>query len=111
MQYVITEHFKKQIKIYLKKYRSLFRDTLEALKQFDPNNSISLGHRTYKIRVKSSDLKRGKSHGFRLIIFILEIDEMITPLVIYFKGDQADITKKKILYHTAFVEQELNQLT
>ena len=94
--------------MYLKKYRSLFEDAQKALLDFDPTHSISLGHRAYKIRVKSSDLNRGKSHGFRLIIFVLEIDEYITPLTIYFKGDKADISKEEILYHTLVVQQELD---
>ena len=107
MQYVITEYFKKHLKAYLKKYRSLLEDVICALENFDHRTSISLGYGTYKVRIKSSDLNKGKSGGFRLIILILEVNQLITPIVIYFKGEKSDISKEEILFHAAFVQKEL----
>lgn len=108
MRYIISEHFKKQLKGYLKKFRSLFEDVILSLENFSPFTSISLGRRTYKVRVKSSDLNKGKSHGFRLVVFVIKAEEYITPLVIYFKGERADMSKEEILHNLQQVQQELD---
>ena len=95
MTILISNHFKKQIKPYAKKYANLLDNTINALKTFDKNNAIHLGHHVYKIRLKSSDLRKGKSGGFRLIILLVETDNLITPVVLYFKGGVKQIFLKK----------------
>jgi len=76
---------------------------------FDKNNAINLGHHVYKIRLKSSDLRKGKSGGFRLIILLVEIDNLITPVALYFKGSQANISKKEITYHIDVITEEMKK--
>ena len=107
MQFIITEHFKKQLKPLLKKYRSLKGDIIRELYEFDRRRAISLGHGTYKVRVSSSDLRKGKSGGFRVIVLVIEIDTLITPLTIYFKGDREDISKEEIMFHAAIIQKEI----
>lgn len=108
-KYLITTHFKKQLKLYLKKYRSLKNDLIDTLKKFKKNQTAPLGKNIYKIRLKSSDIKRDKSKSFRLIIFILEVKKLIIPIAIYFKGDQQNIEKKEINYHMAIILEELKK--
>lgn len=50
-QYLVSTYFKKQIKIYLKKYPSLLDDLITVLRNFDKKTSTSLGAHTYKIRL------------------------------------------------------------
>jgi hypothetical protein len=112
MQYQIyvTEHFKKQLKPYTKKYRRLGEDINSALKVFNKMSAISLGAQTYKMRVHSSDIQRGRSHAFRMIILFVETDNIIAPVTLYFKGDQATIKRKEIAYHAKIVKAEIEQL-
>lgn len=107
-RYFISEHFKKQLKPYLKKYRHLLDDVIRALKFFEKRNAVSLGANTYKIRVQATDIPKGKSHAFRLIIlFLAKDDGLLIPLVLYFKGDRDSLTKSEILYHTRFIQREI----
>lgn len=109
MEYIITDHFKKHIKPLLKKFRFLLDDVIHELKRFNHRNAISLGSKLYKVRVKSSDLRKGKSHGFRLIIVVVSTDELISPVVLYFKSDRSDISFDEIQYHLAMIEREIDQ--
>ena len=107
-RYFISEHFKKQLKPYLKKYRHLLDDVIFALKFFEKRNAVSLGTNTYKIRIKATDIPKGKSHAFRLIVLSLERnDELLIPLILYFKSVRDSMTKAEILYHTRFIQREI----
>lgn len=109
-QIFFAEHFKKQLKPYVRKYRRLQKDIVSALEKFDKSREISLGSQTYKTRVKSSDISKGKSHAFRMIILVVEIDNIIAPVVIYFKGDRASISKKEIARHANIVNNEIKKM-
>lgn len=103
-------HFKKQLKLYRKKYRNIAKDVISALKKFDKKQAQFLGAQAYKIRVHSSDIAQGKSHAFRMIILALEIDNILAPIIIYFKGDKTNVDKEEILYHKNIIEKELGIL-
>lgn len=106
-QYFISNYFKKQIKFYLKKHRNLLDELIKVLKDFQKENCVALGSNTYKIRLKTRDLSKGKSHSFRLVVLLIEVEKMITPLVVYFKGKKSNITKKEIIHHASEVRREL----
>lgn len=107
-QFKILPHFKKQLKILIKKYKGLKRDVVLGLENFDKRNSVALGQDIYKLRLKSSDINKGKSGGFRLIIFIYEIDEIIFPIAIYSKSERENISVREIKYHLTFILNEIN---
>jgi len=107
MQFIITDHFKRQLKPLFKKFPSLKDDLIRELLSFDQRRAISLGHGTYKIRVSCKDLRKGKSGGFRVIILVIEIDILIAPLAIYFKGEREGISKEEILFHAAIIQKEI----
>lgn len=103
----ISQHFKREIKSLAKKYPSLLDDVIVTLSTFDKRANISLGAGIYKIRMKSSQLPKGKGGAFRIIILLIEIDAMIAPITIYFKSDKANITKKEIVFHANLIRREL----
>ena len=105
-QYFISLHFKKQLKLYLKKHRGLLNDVISALKHFDKKTSIALGENTYKIRFRATNLPKGKNKSFRLILLI-EDENFITPIAIYFKGDKETITRREIRYHVEMIRMEV----
>ncbi|OGY92492.1 MAG: hypothetical protein A3H70_04585 [Candidatus Komeilibacteria bacterium RIFCSPLOWO2_02_FULL_48_11] len=105
-----AQHFKKQLESYRRKYRNIAKDVIDALKKFDKKQAQFLGAQAYKMRVRSSDIARGKSHAFRLIILVLEIENTLAPIVIYFKGDRDSISKEEILAHAENVRNEAKNL-
>lgn len=108
--YHITNHFKRQLKPYGKKYETILDDVISALKNFEPARSVALGKSTYKLRLRASNLPEGKSHAFRLIIVLLELNQIIAPITIYFKGDKDDIPRKEIRHHVNAVQEEIAKL-
>jgi len=50
----------------------------------------------WKIRMASSDMKKGKSGGFRIIYYYKHPEPEIVLLDIYAKNERADIPKKEI---------------
>lgn len=102
-QYLILPHFKKQLKQLSKKYRRLKDETVSTLKNFEKSKEQSLGNNLYKIRVKSKDIKRGKDKSFRLIVFIIEIQNYIVPITLYYKGDKKDMSVKEINSHLEII--------
>lgn len=103
----IADHFKRQIKTYTKKYRSIAEDIADLLDRFDRRGAQDLGRGLFKVRVKSSNIPRGKSKSFRVIVFVVEVDLLIAPIALYFKGDQEDISKKELNDHLQGVIFEL----
>ena len=50
----------------------------------------------YKVRVRNTDIPKGKSGGYRLIYKFDEENKMITPLLLYYKGEKSDAQRKEI---------------
>lgn len=107
MRIIRTGHFAKQLKALGKKYRSISLDVSCALNIFDKESAQSLGAKLYKVRVRSSDINKGKSGGFRIIVLCLEVTDMLIPVTIYQKAVQKNITEHELEYHLACVRVEL----
>lgn len=105
---VITEYFKKQLKRFLKKNRRLLNDFKEALLNFDKQQSISIGMGVYKLRIKGQ--AKGKSGGYRLYVFIMEIDGILTPICIYPKNEKENLNYDELTWHLEKTKGELKQL-
>ena len=106
MRSITTDHFKKQLK-HLRKHRTLSADVTKALQTFSKDNAQYLGAKLYKVRVRSSDGAKGKSGGFRLIVFCIEVTNHLIPITIYRKSVQESITEHELEYHLACVRAEL----
>ena len=97
----LTETFQRSIKVLKKKYPHVKADLFSQIKVLEENPSAGdpipgWDKEIWKVRVASSDVKKGKRGGFRLIYF-WKADEMkIHLLTVYFKGEKAEITKKEI---------------
>lgn len=64
-----------------------------------------------KLRIRSTDLQRGKSGGFRLLYIVLPDRELICPLCIYAKSDQEDVTRRELRAVLAELKQKLSSTT
>jgi len=98
-QPIILPHFIRQLRRLSKRYPHLEEAIRACLNSFRPDQHPSLGNHLYKIRLRSNDIPRGKSKGFRMIVFVVEIDRFCVPVCIYFKGDQQDVSRAELNNH------------
>ena len=97
----LTETFQKSVKALKKKYPHVKDDLLGQIKVLEEDPSAGdpipgWNKEIWKVRVASSDVRKGKRGGFRLI-YLWKADEIeIYLLVAYFKGEKTEITKKEI---------------
>jgi mRNA-degrading endonuclease RelE of RelBE toxin-antitoxin system len=93
-----ANEFEKKLYRLSKKYRNIRKDLEPILEQLA--KGIFLGDRfigfgldiyIYKVRVKNSNLNKGKSGGYR-IIYLVESALSIVLLTIYNKSQQEDIS-------------------
>jgi mRNA-degrading endonuclease RelE of RelBE toxin-antitoxin system len=97
----LTETFQKSVKALKKKYGHVKNDLLNVIAVLEEDPSIGdpipgWNKKIWKVRVASSDVKKGKRGGFR-VIYLWRADDMkIYLLVAYFKGKTVEITKKEI---------------
>ena len=109
-QVYIVDHFLRQLKWYLKKFPHLENDIVELLENFSPIGSVHMGRKLYKIRLKSSDIPKGKNTSFRLMALVLETTHAIVPITLYFKSERAAISTHTLEHHLAIVRAELQTL-
>ena len=88
MNFETSELFSKQLKKLAKKYKSIKKDLLEFMNEFDKihQNAISIKTNIFKVRLKNSDKNKGKSAGYR-VYYYLKIDEKVFLLTIYDKSE------------------------
>jgi mRNA-degrading endonuclease RelE of RelBE toxin-antitoxin system len=92
--------FKRNIKTLGKKYRNIRNDVELIIKQLQngelPGDKISgIGYSVFKLRVKNSNLAKGKSGGYRLIYYC-QTSTGIVLLTIYTKSEQVNIAAEDI---------------
>lgn len=90
---------------YYKKYKNKFptlQNELEDLEKEllkNPFAGTNLGSGLYKIRLKSKSKNKGKSGGFRVVTYLVNIDKDsidITLIIIYDKSEINDISKSEL---------------
>ncbi len=96
----LTIDFQSQFKFLKKRYRKIKSDiqsTLDALASGEtPGDQFSgIDAIVMKVRIKNSDIQKGKSGGYRLIYWIAS-PELIVMLDIYSKSDQENITLNEV---------------
>ncbi len=96
----VSSEFKRNLRVLAKRYRHIRSDLEPLLAQLQagesPGNQISgIDYPVFKVRVKNSDAKRGKSGGYR-VIYYLRTKTTVTLITLYSKSDQGDISNSKI---------------
>ncbi|NJO30666.1 MAG: type II toxin-antitoxin system RelE/ParE family toxin [Richelia sp. SL_2_1] len=95
-----AQTFQRNLRTLVKKYRSIRNDVQPIIEQLEggelPGDQISgIGYEVFKLRVKNSDIQKGKSGGYRLIYYVKTATGIIL-LTIYTKSEQADIAADDI---------------
>lgn len=90
---VPTPEFIKETKKLSKKNPKLHQDliTLQNMLMENPRAGIHLGNNCYKVRLRNTSTKKGKSGGFRVITFYIDTDNVIRLLSIYSKSEKESI--------------------
>jgi len=106
---IILQHFRKQVKQFVKKYPSLKQSLISELQDFNKSTQISLGHELYKIRISPKELAKGKSKSLRLIVLCIERNNTLVPVTIYSKSSTANISQKELEMHLEIILFELSE--
>lgn len=97
----LADTFQKSIKALKKKYPHVKDDLLRQVKglEVDPSAGdpiLGWNKEVWKVRVASSDVKKGKHGGYRLIYFWKASEMKVYLLIAYFKGEKTEISKTEI---------------
>ena len=92
--------FNRNLRALAKKYRSIQNDIQPIIEQLEqgelPGDQIpGVGHVVFKLRVRNSDIPKGKSSGYRLIYYVKTATGIIL-LTVYTKSEQVDIAAKDV---------------
>jgi mRNA-degrading endonuclease RelE of RelBE toxin-antitoxin system len=90
-----TPEFKRNLRALSRKYRHIRSDVQPVIERIQEGNfagdQISgTGRTVLKVRVRNSDLGKGKSAGYRLI-YLLNTPTDAVLVTIYSKSEQSDI--------------------
>ncbi len=91
----LTADFRKQVRKLEKRYRKIQFDLQPILMQIQMGEIIGdrlqgIDAEVFKVRIRNSDVNRGKSGGYRMIYW-LKLPECVVLLDIYSKSDRDDI--------------------
>lgn len=100
IQVKATPQFQRNLRKLAQKYLNIRKDIEPILERLQKGEKIGdripkMGYEVFKIRVKNSNIQKGKSGGYRLIYY-LKTPQMIILLTIYSKSQQADIAAHDI---------------
>lgn len=95
-----TPEFKRNLRGLAKKYRHIRSDVQPTIEQIQTGNFVGdqvprTGYTIFKVRVRNSDIRKGKRSGYRLIYYLKTPTDVIL-VTIYSKLDQSDISPEQI---------------
>jgi mRNA-degrading endonuclease RelE of RelBE toxin-antitoxin system len=91
----LTPEFQGKLRKLSKRYRQIRKDLEPTLEQLSRGETLGdqipgIGFTVMKVRIKNSDVQKGKSGGYRLIYW-LELESLVILLDIYSKSDQSNV--------------------
>ncbi len=100
IQILLTQRFKQDLKKLAKRFRSIRKDIaplIDRIQQGEtPGDRISGSkYSVFKIRLRNSNISKGKSAGYRAIYY-LKTQDTVVLVTIYSKSDQSDISNNLI---------------
>ena len=109
IQIALTPRFKRDLRDLAKRYRSIRTDLQPIIAQLQaselPGDRIAgINHQIFKVRLKNSNIQKGKSGGDR-VIYYLKTEESIILTTIYSKSDRSDVSNEIIEAAIAQYEQ------
>ncbi|MEW6285266.1 MAG: type II toxin-antitoxin system RelE/ParE family toxin [Chloroflexota bacterium] len=95
-----TPEFKRNVRTLAKKYPHIRSDVQPLIEQLQRGERVGAqvqgtGYTIFKVRIRNSDIARGKSGGYR-VIYYLQTQASVILITIYSKIEQSDISPAKI---------------
>jgi mRNA-degrading endonuclease RelE of RelBE toxin-antitoxin system len=83
----LTPQFRKDLKNLAKRYRSIRKDLQPLIEELQSGNTPGdrlegLSYQVFKVRLKNSDIQKGKSAGYR-VIYYLQTQTGVVLVTIY----------------------------
>lgn len=104
---IISRHFERQARPLMRKNSALKNQLKAVLSQFHKLNSVSIGKSVYKLRMQG--LNKGKSGGYRLYVYVIEISTLLSPIAIYAKSEKENLSFKEVVFHLEKVKEQLSR--
>ncbi len=103
--------FKRNLRTLAKRYRRVRSDVQPVIAQLQNGEVVGdqvprTGYTIFKVRVKNSDLRKGKRAGYR-VIYYLKTPSRIILITIYAKSDRSDVSSDQIRRIVAEFDREL----
>ncbi|MDB9528148.1 type II toxin-antitoxin system RelE/ParE family toxin [Oscillatoria sp. CS-180] len=100
IQISFTNRFERDVRRLAKRYRSIKLDIQVLIQKLElgdlPGDQIpNLQQTVFKVRVKNSDIQKGKSGGYR-VIYYLKTETQIILITLYSKSDRSDMSLTEI---------------
>ena len=114
VQVEFTPEFKRNLRALARKYRHIRSDVQPVIEQLEAGEIIGdkvprVKYAIFKVRVRNSDIRKGKRSGYRLI-YHLRSGKNVILVTLYSKLDQSDISAKQIKRIIAEFERQDNRL-
>ena len=106
----LTPRFQRDLRTLGKRYRNIRKDIQPVIEQLQagelPGDRIpGMEYEIFKVRIKNSDIQKGKSAGYRAIYY-LKTSDSIVLVTIYSKSDLSDIAVETVREILAQYEQQ-----
>ena len=100
-QIIPTREFQRDLRVLSKKYRHIKSDVQPIIAKLQAGELLrtriaGTGYEIFKVRIKNSDIHKGKSGGYRFIYY-LQTTTVVILIAIYSKSEQSDIASDRIL--------------
>ncbi len=111
IEIALTLRFQKDLRDLAKRYRSIRKDLQILITQLQtgemPGDEVAgAKYQVFKVRLKNSDTRKGKSGGYR-VIYYLKTSQAIILVTIYSKSDFSDVSNETIEEAIIKYEQEV----
>jgi addiction module RelE/StbE family toxin len=111
IEIALTPRFKKDLRTLAKRYRRIRSDLQSLMQQLEagefPGDQISGMQLTlFKVRLRNSDIQKGKSGGYRVVYYV-QTQTQIILVTMYSKSDQSDVDINTIQAALARYNQEI----
>lgn len=112
IQIDLTPRFKRDLQNLAKRYRSIRSDLQPLIEQLQSgeiigDRIIGIEYQVFKVRLKNSNIQKGKSGGYR-VVYYLKTSTKIILATIYSKSDVSDVSNEIIEDAIAKYEEEIN---
>ena len=107
----LTHRFKRDLRELAKSYRSIRTDIQPLIEQLQAGEILGdriagVKYQVFKVRLKNSNIQKGKSGGYR-VIYYLKTAQAIILATIYSKSDISDVSNEIIEEAIAQYEKEI----